>query len=838
MNAPETDKGELPLPDCDAASLFFPTTAENIKKNILHHVMSFQGRDPQRAGESDIYKAVAYTLRDIMVEKWIKTQKASYAKGKKRVYYLSLEFLIGRSLGNSMINLGIYDAVQQAVEGLGFDMDLLREEEEDAALGNGGLGRLAACFMDSIATLKIPAYGYGILYEYGLFNQQLIDGYQVESPDSWMRYGTPWVFERDMPVFPVHFYGRVSSYLDADGNYRSQWLETEDVMALPCDILVPGYKNDHVINIRLWAARASRDLDLSFFGRGDYIGAVQHKVSSETISKVLYPPDHNLAGQELRLKQQYFFVAATLQDIMRRYKKKYSDFNMFSEIIAVQLNDTHPSIAIPELMRLLLDVEALSWEKAWDVCTKTFAYTNHTLMPEALEKWHVELLAMVLPRHMEIIFEINQRFLELVALAYPGDTGRLRTMSLIEEGEDKMVRMAHLAIVGSHSVNGVAELHSRLLKEKTFKLFHQFFPGKFNSKTNGITPRRWLLKANFRLAELITSKIGSGWITDLDQLRGLEPWADDREFQTEWRAIKRANKVRLAALIRKKCGVEVSPDSMFDIQVKRIHEYKRQLLNCLHVITLYHKIIRRPDLDLVPRTIIFAGKAAPTYWKAKLVIKLITSIGEVVNNDPRVGSRLRVVFLPNYNVSQAEVIMPAADLSEQISTAGTEASGTGNMKFALNGALTIGTLDGANIEILEEVGRENIFIFGMTAEEAEYEKLNVSRTPMAICRDHEEIGQTMDSLRNGSFSRGDKELFRPLVDSLLDPSDPYLLLLDLESYLLCQDQANAAFLDPAAWTRMSILNVARMGKFSTDRTIKQYAREIWGVPVDEDPERS
>ncbi|MBA3007036.1 MAG: glycogen/starch/alpha-glucan phosphorylase [Proteobacteria bacterium] len=834
MNALENDKGLHPLFDCDCSSLFFPTTAEEIKKNILHHVMSFQGRDPLRAGESDIYKALAYTLRDIMVEKWIATQKASYAQGKKRVYYLSLEFLIGRSLGNSMINLGIYDAVQQAVEELGFDMDLLREEEEDAALGNGGLGRLAACFMDSIATLKIPAYGYGILYEYGLFNQQLIDGYQVESPDSWMRYGTPWVFQRDMPVFPVNFYGRVSSYLDANGNYRAQWLETEEVMALPCDILVPGYQNDHVINMRLWAARASRDLDLSFFGRGDYIGAVQHKVSSETISKVLYPPDHNLAGQELRLKQQYFFVAATLQDVMRRYKKKYSDFTMFSDIIAVQLNDTHPAIAIPELMRLLLDIEGLSWEKAWDVSTKTFAYTNHTLMPEALEKWHVGLLEEVLPRHLEIIYEINRHFLELVALAYPGDIGRLRAMSIIEEGEEKKVCMAHLAIVGSHSVNGVAKLHTRLLKEKVFKAFHQFFPGKFNSKTNGITPRRWLLKANPRLADLLINKIGPGWITDLKQLRGLEPWADDMEFLGEWQAIKRANKERLAALIHKECGIEVNLDSMFDIQVKRIHEYKRQLLNCLHVITLYHKILRRPDLDLAPRTVVFAGKAAPTYWKAKLIIKLINSIAEVVNNDPRVGVRLRVVFLPNYNVSQAEVIMPAADLSEQISTAGTEASGTGNMKFSLNGALTIGTLDGANIEILEEVGSENIFIFGMTAEEAEFEKLNVSRTPMAIYRNNEKIAQTIDSIRDGSFSRGDKDLFRPLVDSLLDQHDPYLLLLDFESYLACQDRVNTAFLDTVAWSRMSVLNVARMGKFSTDRTIKQYAKEIWGVPVDEE----
>jgi glycogen phosphorylase len=833
MQARDTNERNS-LRDCDCEGLFSLTTVQDIKKTILHHVMSFQGRDPLRAGESDIYKAVAYTLRDIMVEKWIATQKASYATGKKRVYYLSLEFLIGRSLGNSLINLGIYNEMEQAVKELGFDIKILREEEEDAGLGNGGLGRLAACFMDSIATLKIPAYGYGILYEYGLFYQQLIDGYQVESPDNWMRYGSPWVFARNMPVFTVHFYGRVSSYLDTNGNYRAYWVETEELIALPCDILVPGYKNDHVINIRLWSARASRDLDLSYFDRGDYIGAVKNKVNSETISKVLYPSDHNLAGQELRLKQQYFFVAATLQDIMRRYKKTYADFTMFSDIIAVQLNDTHPAIAIPELMRLLLDIEGLSWEKAWDISTKTFAYTNHTLMPEALEKWPVALLAKVLPRHLEIIFEINRRFLEMLALAYPGDTNRLRSMSIIEEGDDQKVRMAHLAIVGSHSVNGVAKLHTRLLKEKIFRSFHQFFPGKFNSKTNGITPRRWLLKANPLLAELITGKIGCQWITNLTQLQRIEPYAEDVEFQEKWRAIKGANKKRLAELIQRKCGFEVNLDSLFDIQVKRIHEYKRQLLNCLHIISHYHKILRRPDMELVPRTVIFAGKAAPTYWRAKLVIKLITSIAEVVNNDPRVGNRLRVAFLPNYNVSQAEVIIPGADLSEQISTAGTEASGTGNMKFAINGALTIGTLDGANIEILEEVGPENIFIFGMTAEEAEYEKLNVSRTPMSICAGNEEIAQIMESLQSGSFGRGDKELFRPLVDSLMDQHDPYLLLLDLESYLACQDRVNTAFLDQAAWTRMSILNVARMGKFSTDRTIRQYAREIWNVPVDEE----
>ncbi len=811
---------------------FSPKTIEEMKKSILHHVVSFQGRDPQRAGNSDIYKALAYTLRDIMTEKWIKTQKNYYEKEKKRVYYLSLEFLIGRSLSNAMINLGIFNEVKTAVEELGFDLNDLAEEEEDAALGNGGLGRLAACFMDSIATLKIPAYGYGIRYEYGLFYQQLIDGYQVESPDNWLRYGTPWEYDRKMPVFPVHFYGRVSGYQDEQGRYRVQWIETEDVMAIPCDIMIPGFENDNVINMRLWTARASRELDLSFFNRGDYIGAVQSKVSSETISKVLYPPDHNLAGQELRLKQQYFFVAATFQDIMRRYKKKNANFDKFSDRVAIQLNDTHPSIAIPELMRLLLDIEGLNWEKAWGICVQSFAYTNHTLMPEALEKWTVEMMGRVLPRHLEIIYEINQRFLDLVKIQYPGDANRLQTMSIIEEGDVKKIRMAHLAIVGSHSVNGVAELHTQLLKDNLFHQFHQFYPGKFNSKTNGITPRRWLRLANPKLSSLISGRIGTDWVTDLDSLRGLEPFVTDSSFCKQWRDVKLANKQRLAKLIEKECGVIVNPHSMFDVQVKRIHEYKRQLLNCLHVISLYHEMLRNPEHTLAPRTVIFAGKAAPSYWKAKLIIKLITSIADLVNNDPRIGEKLRVVFLPNYNVSQAEVIMPAADLSEQISTAGTEASGTGNMKFSLSGALTIGTLDGANIEIQEEVGEENIFIFGMTAEEVEYERLNISRSPEKICKENELVADIINSIKNGSFSRGDRKLFTPLVESLLSEDDPYLLMLDLESYLACQKRVNAVFLDQDKWTEMSILNVARMGKFSTDRTIRQYAEEIWGVPVE------
>ncbi len=805
---------------------------ESIRTSIIHHLLSFQGRDPERSGPNDISRALAYTIRDILVKKWISTQKTFYAKEKKRVYYLSLEFLIGRTMENCLLNLGIYDEVHEALESMGCTMNEILEQEEDAALGNGGLGRLAACFMDSIATLKIPAYGYGIRYEYGLFHQQLIDGAQVESPDNWLRDGTPWEFTRHMPIFPVKFYGRVRTYQDSEGRYRAQWIDTEDVMAVACDMMVPGFENDHVINMRLWTARASRELDLKFFSRGDYIGAVESKVSSETISKVLYPPDHNFAGQELRLRQQYFFVAATFQDILRRYRKNNKTFDAFPDRVAVQLNDTHPAIAIPELMRLLLDDEGLGWEKAWDISVRTFGYTNHTLMPEALEKWSVELMGKVLPRHLEIIYEINRRFLEQISQQYPGDSKRLRQMSIIEEGNAKMVRMAHLAIIGSHSVNGVAELHTKLLKERIFKNFHTLYPDRFNSKTNGITPRRWLLQCNPELAELISSRIGKGWITDLDKLREIEEYVADEEFHRSWQKIKLNNKVRLGEYIREKTGVVVAPESMFDVQVKRIHEYKRQLLNALHVIHFYQALVRQPDNDIAARTMIFAGKAAPTYWKAKLIIKLITSIASVVNKDPRIRNKLKVAFLPNYNVSQAEIVMPAADLSEQISTAGTEASGTGNMKFSLNGALTIGTLDGANIEIREEVGEDNIFIFGMNADEAEFERLNPSLTPTEICNRRPDIAAVIEAIADGSFSGGDRELFRPLVESLMDRHDPYLVMLDFESYIECQKMVGKTFHDRESWTKMAILNVARMGKFSTDRTIRQYAKDIWKVPVD------
>ncbi|GAB4337439.1 MAG: glycogen/starch/alpha-glucan phosphorylase [Desulfobulbaceae bacterium] len=820
-----------PEPRCNRLLdiLFNPRDKQEVRDSILYHLMSLQGRDPQRAGPDDMYKAIAYMIRDSLVEKWIKTQREYYAGRKKRVYYLSMEFLIGRSLGNSLINLGLHDTVRETVEEMGFDLDEILNREEDAALGNGGLGRLAACFMDSIATLRVPAYGYGINYEYGLFYQRIINGYQAESPDNWMRFGSVWQFERPMPIYPIKFGGRVTTGLDGRGRLRCEWIDTEVVMAVACDILVPGYRNNNVVNIRLWRAKASRELDLSYFDRGDYVGAVHTKVHSETISKVLYPPDKAHAGQELRLKQQYFFVAATLQDIFRRYTRTNDDFADFSNQVAIHLNDTHPAIAIPELMRLLLDDHGLGWEEAWEICSRTFAYTNHTLMPEALETWTVDMLGRLLPRHLQIIYEINQRFLDRLRERYPRDEGRIRAMSLIDESPPKRVRMANLAIVGSHSVNGVAALHTELLKARLFRDFHELWPGKFNNKTNGITPRRWLLNCNPPLSRLITETVGDGWITDLERIAPLRERADDPAFRQAFLAAKQENKERLAAMIRDLCGVEVDPASLFDVHVKRIHEYKRQLLNILAVIALYHRIVADGE-NIVPRTVIFAGKAAPGYFKAKLIIKLITSVAEAINADHRVRDLLKVVFLPNYGVSLAERIIPAADLSQQISTAGTEASGTGNMKFALNGALTIGTLDGANIEIREAVGAENIFIFGLTAEQAEFERRMPSRTPAEIRKQNPEIDLVLDSIESGAFSGGDRELFRPIVEDLLDHHrDPYLHLIDLEDYLGRREGAAALYPDRERWCTMAIRNVSGMGRFSSDRAISEYAREIWEV---------
>ncbi|MDT8335738.1 MAG: glycogen/starch/alpha-glucan phosphorylase [Desulfurivibrionaceae bacterium] len=805
---------------------------EDLQKTLNHHLLSFLGRDPSRADNADLCKAISYLLRDNLIERWINTQKSYYEHHKKRVYYLSLEFLVGRSLGNSMINLGLQGALGEAVERLGHDLEEIREQEEDAALGNGGLGRLAACFLDSMATLGVPGYGYGIRYEYGLFYQHLLDGYQIESPDNWMRYGNPWEFERPRHLHPISFYGRVKTAVDENGRNYREWVDAEIIMAMACDMLVPGFRNDQVVNMRLWTAKASRELNLSYFTKGNYIEAVKEKVRSETVSKVLYPADQVVEGKELRLKQQYFFVAATFQDIMRRYTKKNGDFNKFSDRIAVQLNDTHPAIAIPELMRLLVDIEGLDWDRAWRICVATFAYTNHTLMPEALEVWPVGLLEKMLPRHMEIIYRINHFFLEEVAARYPGDPDRLRDMSIIGENPVKTVRMAHLAIVGSHSVNGVAEIHTELMKARIFHLFHEFYPGRFNCKTNGVTQRRWLLKCNPGLAGLISEKIGEGWIVDLDQLRQLEPLADDPAFVDKWLAVKRGNKARLAEYIGAVCDIQVSPDAMFDVQIKRIHEYKRQLLNILHVIHLYHRLRSDPALAAVPRTVIFAGKAPPSYVMAKLIIKLITSVAEVINRDAGMADRLKLVFIPNYGVSLAERIFPAADLSEQISMAGTEASGTGNMKFALNGALTIGTLDGANIEIRDEVGPDNIFIFGMTADEVAAEKQAPKRSPREIHLADPAIAGAVDSLTSGEFSNGDRKLFKPIVDSLLDPNDPYLVLKDLDSYLACQNAVEEVYRDRREWGRRAVLNVARMGKFSSDRAVREYARDIWGIKVD------
>ena len=808
-----------------------PHDIEVLQKQIYHHLLTFQGRDPELVESRDVYKALAYTLRDLLIENWIKTQRVNYSKEKKRVYYLSLEFLIGRTLGNTLINLDLYDAAATALNFWGYDLEEIREMEEDAALGNGGLGRLAACFMDSMATLGLPAYGYGIRYEFGIFYQKLLNGHQIESPDDWLRYGTPWEFQRPHHMFPVHFNGQVKHYKDAAGNKKAEWVDTDVVMAMACDYLVPGYQNNHVNNMRLWTAKASRELDLTFFNRGDYIGAVQSKVMSETLSKVLYPSDDIREGQELRLRQQYFFVAATLQDIVRRYKKKNDSFDKFSNKIAIQLNDTHPAIAIPELMRLLVDIEDVEWEIAWKICVDTFGFTNHTLMPEALETWPVEILGKVLPRHLEIIYDINHRFLKEVDKRFPGDMAKQNKLSLIDEGDVRKVRMASLAIIGSHSVNGVAELHSTLLRNKIFKDFYEIFPDRFNNKTNGITQRRWLLKSNPDLANLITDTIGDDWVTNLDHLRELEPFAEDSKFQKKWARAKKNRKEKLAQFISRECGITIDPESMFDVQVKRIHEYKRQLLNILHVINFYHWIVDNPKKKVVARTVIFGGKAAPSYFKAKLIIRLINSVADVVNNDSRADGKLKVVFIPNYGVSVAEKIIPAADLSEQISTAGTEASGTGNMKFALNGALTIGTLDGANIEIREEVGEENIFIFGMTADEVERELKNPSRSPQDIYKSNSYVRKTIDSIRNGSFSNGEKDEFCSLADDLMDPHEPYLHLKDFEDYLRCQEEASRAYRDSKSWWRKSILNVARIGKFSTDRTIREYAENIWGIEI-------
>jgi starch phosphorylase len=813
-------------PPCDATKSL--AQADQLKQDIFYHIRFNLGLDPEEMNRYSCYMGLAFSIKDRLINQWIKTQKACRDTLSKRVFYLSLEFLPGRFLKNYLISLGLETIARNVLSDLGFELNTLEEVEWDAGLGNGGLGRLASCYMDSIARLRLPGYGYGIRYDFGIFFQTIKNGYQQENSDNWMRRGNPWEILRFEKIHRIRFYGRSEPYTDIHGKKRYRWVDTENVMAMACDIMVPGIGDEFVTNMRLWTARSSRNLDLAFFNRGDYMGAVEAKVMSESISKVLYPSDEMEKGKELRLKQQYFFVAATLRDILLEFKEDYQSFSKFSDWAAIQLNDTHPAIAIPELMRLFMDEEGLDWEDAWAVCEKTFAYTNHTVLPEALETWPVALLSKILPRHLEIIYEINRRFLDTLKKKYPGNPGLPASLSIIQEGAVQQVRMAHLAIAGSHSVNGVAALHSTILKTALFKDFDRVYPGRIKNITNGITPRRWLYQANPDLSALISSVLGEGWISDLSHLKELIPFADDPLFRSQWQQIKFANKKRLARYALRKTGMGVNPNTLFDIHAKRMHEYKRQFLNILHVIHLYNCIRHSKETSPVRRTFFFAGKAAPAYFQAKLVIKLINSVSRTISNDPRTRGKLSVVFLPNYCISQAEKLIPAADISEQISTAGLEASGTGNMKFALNGALTIGTLDGANVEIMEEVGQDNIFIFGLRADEVIKTRQN-GYDPRKYYQENLELKEIIDMIDSGYFSPDAPQLFKPLVRSLIDQGDYYLVLADFAEYVAAQKLVARTYQDQDLWTRMSILNTANMGKFSSDRAVLEYANTIWGA---------
>ena len=800
----------------------------SINHDVVERVTYLVGKNPEMATTRDWFNAAAYMVRDHMVDNWMMTSRNYYRKDVKRVYYFSLEFLMGRTLMNSLLNLDLDEATRKALNAIGVELEDIKGMEYDAGLGNGGLGRLAACFLDSLATLNLPGFGYGIRYEYGMFMQTIEGGRQVEHPDNWLRYGNPWEFPRPEVLYPVNFNGRVVDYIDERGVTCHSWEDYDDVMAMAFDTPIPGYGTSTVNKIRLWSAKSTRDFDLGHFNAGNYIKAVADKNETENISKVLYPNDTTSMGKELRLKQQYFFVCASLQDVLKRYAKQHNNPDGLPDKIAIQLNDTHPSIAIAELMRVLIDIHRLEWKKAWDITVRTFSYTNHTLMPEALETWSVAMFEKILPRHMQIIYEINHHFLKEVMHRHPGDTEILRRMSIIDESGVRRIRMAHLAIVGSHKVNGVAQIHTDLMKQTIFADFDRFFPGKIVNMTNGITPRRWLNQANPRLSKLISMHIGCEWISDLKHLKLLAPLADDPDFCAEFAQVKRANKERFATYLQQNYQISLDVDSLFDVQIKRMHEYKRQLLNLLHVVTLYNRIRHNPSADYVPRTVIFAGKSAPGYAMAKLIIKLINDVAEIVNNDPIVGGRLKVVFVPNYNVSSAEIIIPAADLSEQISTAGTEASGTGNMKLALNGALTIGTLDGANVEIRDEVGAENIFIFGLTTDEVASIR-EKGYNPRDYYNENMELREVLDMIGSGFFSMDEPNRFKPIVDSLLEHGDHYLLLADYASYIDCQRKVEEAYRDKQQWIKQSILNVANMGKFSTDRTILQYADKIWNA---------
>jgi glycogen phosphorylase len=805
-------------------------SADAITEALIDNLHCLVAKPPEHATRNDWYMALAYTVRDRMLDRYIGTMEAMAGgdSAVKVVAYLSAEFLTGPHLGNSLVNLGIWKPAGEALARVGQDLRALLEQEEEPGLGNGGLGRLAACYMDSLATLNVPAIGYGIRYEFGIFDQAICDGWQLELTDKWLRLGNPWEIVRSEITFDVKFGGRTEHYRDEQGRHRVRWHPGNVVKGMAYDTPVPGYMGPTTNLLRLWKAEATESFDFDAFNVGDYYGAVGQKVASETISKVLYPNDEPEAGKELRLSQQYFFVSCSLQDMIRLHRLRGKALDEFHSYWAAQLNDTHPSIAVAELMRLLVDEHLMDWDLAWAITQQTCGYTNHTLLAEALERWPVPLFGRLLPRHLEIIYEINRRFLDEVRLRFPGDEQLCQRLSLIDETGDRYVRMAHLASAGSHAINGVAALHTELLKRTVLRDFHRVAPEKFLNVTNGVTPRRWIALSNPKLTALISRHIGDTWISDLeDELHRIEPLSADRDFQAEGQVVKADNKRALAGIIKERTGVTVDPQSLFDVQVKRLHEYKRQHLNVLHLVTLYSRLKRTPGAAATPRTVIFGGKAAPGYRMAKLIIKLINAVGGVVNRDPDVSALLKVVFLPDFNVKNSHHVYPAADLSEQISTAGKEASGTGNMKFAMNGALTIGTLDGANIEIRDAVGEENFFLFGLAAEEVEQRKASGYR-PRDIYESNPELREAIDLIDAGFFSNGDRELFRPLVESLLTWDD-YMLLADYQAYVDCQRRVSEAYGNRSDWTRMSILNSTRVGRFSSDRSIREYCRDIWNV---------
>jgi glycogen phosphorylase len=797
--------------------------------SVRQHMRYSLGKKWEKPSNRDLFMAIALTVRDWMVDRMLATEERCQKAQAKRLYYLSMEYLIGRSLSNNLANLGLLEPCRETLLAMGVDLEEVRESEADAALGNGGLGRLAACFLDSLATLDMPGYGYGINYEYGLFKQEIDAGYQREKPDNWLAHGTPWQIERPDEACLIPVYGRLEQMPDHAGRMTSQWVDAQILIGIPYDMPIVGYGGRTTNVLRLYSARSSHEFDMQIFNQGDYLKAVELKIGTEIISKVLYPSDSVRAGRELRLVQEYFLVGCALQDIVRRYLLDHTSFDQFPAKVAIQLNDTHPALAVVELMRLLLDEHHVPWQTAWEITQATMGYTNHTLLPEAMEKWPVSLLEYVLPRHMQIIYELNYRFLQQVTTVWPGDLARLQRMSLIEEGEQKQVRMAHLAMVGSHSVNGVAALHTELVKTSLVPDFYQLWPERFNNKTNGVTQRRWLLQANPRLADLLHRTIGDDWIMDLEKLSGLESYAGDAGFQREFMQIKRANKEQLAAVIKDTTQVTVAPDSLFDIQVKRIHEYKRQLLNVMHIVHEYLALVEDGREPTVPRTYIFSGKAAPGYWAAKQTIKLINNVGHVVNHDPKVMGLMKVVFIPDYRVSIAEKIIPAADVSEQISTAGKEASGTGNMKFAMNGALTVGTLDGANIEIMQEVGTDNIFVFGLTPDEVRRMRDEFSYHPRDYYHRCPAIKRVMDALNSNLFCPFEPGLFTWIYQTIMDYGDEFFHLADMPSYLEVQEQVGREFRDTATWGTKAILNVARIGKFSSDRTVREYAYNIWHI---------